>query len=346
MRRCRADPSLSFVCIAAGCVIDLITKSRKGEELAATRCEPILTVWPAHHLRRDSEFHRERSLLRALPRQSVATFTHPPLTMVRAVLQRVAHARVVVEGRTVGEASRGILALVGVANGDTEEDIRWLHDKILDCRLFDSAEGKRWAGSVRSLKLDVMLVSQFTLHAVTRKSKPDFHNSMSGPAARGLFDALVASMRESHGGERVHTGEFGGMMEVSLLNDGPVTILLDSWNKAECGGHEPPAASTLDAVDTPTPSSTPTPTMAGAGGAEKGASTGAPAPKGRSQPSKKESSWKAYRATLDAAADSAAPGAPAHLPSDPAAMGAPRVVSETSVGAGADGAGDRTSTVT
>jgi D-tyrosyl-tRNA(Tyr) deacylase len=256
--------------------------------------------------------------------------------MVRAVLQRVAHARVVVEGRTVGEASRGILALVGVANGDTEEDIRWLHDKILDCRLFDSAEGKRWAGSVRSLKLDVMLVSQFTLHAVTRKPKPDFHNSMSGPAARGLFDTLVTSMRESHGSERVHTGEFGAMMEVSLLNDGPVTILLDSWNKAECGGHEPPTGSSVDALDTPTPSSTPTPTMAGAGGVGKGARSGGLPPVDRSQPSKKESSWKAYRASLDAAGHPAAPDAPVHLSSDPAARGVAGAVSETSAGAVSD----------
>lgn len=172
--------------------------------------------------------------------------------MVRAVLQRVAHASVVVGERTTGSIGKGILALVGVANGDQYEDLLWLRDKLLNIRLWDDGKGRRWAGSVKSEGLSVLLVSQFTLHAVTRKAKPDFHRSMAGPSAKELFDRLVVDMRASIGEHRVHTGEFGAMMNVSLLNDGPVTIILDSWNKSECGGHEPPAVVDASPVASPT----------------------------------------------------------------------------------------------
>lgn len=176
--------------------------------------------------------------------------------MVRAVLQRVAHASVVVgePGRTVGRIGKGILALVGVANGDEYDDMVWLRDKLLNIRLWNDRAGKRWAGSVKSEGLSVLLVSQFTLHAVTRKPKPDFHKSMSGPSAKELFDRLVIDMRGVLGEDRVQTGEFGAMMDVSLQNDGPVTILLDSWNKSECGGHEPPTAPDASPVETPSSS--------------------------------------------------------------------------------------------
>lgn len=181
--------------------------------------------------------------------------------MVRAVLQRVAHASVAVGERQTGAIGKGILALVGVANGDQYEDLLWLREKLLNIRLWDDGKGRRWAGSVKSEGLSVLLVSQFTLHAVTRKPKPDFHRSMAGPSAKELFDRLVTDMRSSIGDDRVHTGEFGAMMNVSLLNDGPVTIILDSWNKSECGGHEPPAV--VDASPVATPSS-PTPAAIGA----------------------------------------------------------------------------------
>jgi D-tyrosyl-tRNA(Tyr) deacylase len=150
---------------------------------------------------------------------------------MRAVLQRVACAEVTVSGRSVGKIGRGLMALIGIGRDDTPADAAWLVNKLLAARLFE-AGGKQWAGSVRSLGLEVLLVSQFTLHGnVSRKPKPDFHRAMGGEDARAAFDAFVAAMRVAHGAERVATGEFGAMMEVSLVNSGPVTLLIDSKNR-------------------------------------------------------------------------------------------------------------------
>jgi D-tyrosyl-tRNA(Tyr) deacylase len=150
---------------------------------------------------------------------------------MRAVLQRVACAEVTVSGRSVGKIGRGLMALIGIGRDDTPADAAWLVNKLLAARLFE-AGGKQWAGSVRSLGLEVLLVSQFTLHGnVSRKPKPDFHRAMGGEDARAAFDAFVAAMRAAHGAERVATGEFGAMMEVSLVNSGPVTLLIDSKNR-------------------------------------------------------------------------------------------------------------------
>lgn len=182
---------------------------------------------------------------------------------MRAILQRVTNASVVVDGKVVGEIKKGILALVGVAEGDSyEEDAVWMVKKILEARLFDDASGRRWGASVKSLGLEVLLVSQFTLHANTKKAKPDFHKAMGGPQAREFFDRFVADMRKAHGEDKIQTGEFGAMMQVSLTNDGPVTVSLDSWNKAECGGREPP-------VSAPTPKEEDAATPLGGGGEAK-----------------------------------------------------------------------------
>ena len=156
---------------------------------------------------------------------------------MRAVLQRVLSASVIVDGVVVGTIKKGVVALIGLADGDTAGDVAWLQRKILNCRLFDNpVDGKRWASSLRSLSLEILLISQFTLHANTKRAKPDFHSSMPGPAASVLFESLVRDMRATHGPARVQTGVFGAMMKVSLENDGPVTIILDSWSRDECGG--------------------------------------------------------------------------------------------------------------
>jgi D-tyrosyl-tRNA(Tyr) deacylase len=145
---------------------------------------------------------------------------------VRAVLQRVSRASVTVEGRVVGEIGGGLLALVGVAVGDGREDVDYLAGKIRDLRLFGDADG-RMNRSVLDVGGAVLVVSQFTLVADVRKGRrPSFDGAAAPEAARPLCDLLVERLRAA--GLRVETGEFQAHMAVALVNDGPVTVLLDS----------------------------------------------------------------------------------------------------------------------
>ena len=148
---------------------------------------------------------------------------------MRALLQRVSSAEVRVGGAVVGAIGPGLLALVGVGAGDGAADAEWVARKLLSLRLFEAEPGRAWTGSVASLGLGVLLVSQFTLHASSRKSKPSFQRALGGEAARPLFDAVV-KLCAAERGVTVATGEFGAMMDVALVNNGPVTLWLDSKN--------------------------------------------------------------------------------------------------------------------
>ena len=153
--------------------------------------------------------------------------------MVRCVLQRVSHAAVTVAGEPVGAIGPGLLVLVGLCAADGEADVAYAVARTLAARLWDDPAGKAWAGSAASLQLPVLLVSQFTLYANTRKPKPDFHRAMKPDAARELWAKLVAAFRAAHpGGDgAVRTGQFQAMMQVSCTNDGPVTVIVDSKNR-------------------------------------------------------------------------------------------------------------------
>jgi D-tyrosyl-tRNA(Tyr) deacylase len=145
---------------------------------------------------------------------------------VRAVITRVAWARVRVDGEVVGEIGGGVCALVGVGKEDTEREAVWLADKVVSARFFRDAEGKM----NRSL-LDgngaLLAISQFTLYGDLRRGhRPSFGSAMDPEPARALFDRFCAQAR-AHG-LVVQTGRFGASMEVESLNDGPVTLLLDS----------------------------------------------------------------------------------------------------------------------
>jgi len=148
---------------------------------------------------------------------------------VRAVLQRVRSARVLVDGEVVGAIERGVLAYVGVAEGDTTAEAEWLADKIAGLRVFPSDERP----IDRSL-LDVggaaLVVSQFTLLADTRRGRrPSFTGAAAPAVAEPLVDAVVEALRGQ--GVEVATGRFGAMMQVESTNDGPVTIVLDSTDR-------------------------------------------------------------------------------------------------------------------
>ena len=145
---------------------------------------------------------------------------------MRAVIQRVARARVTVEGATVGAIGQGLLALVGVANDDGPADVAYLAGKIRELRIFEDDQGKM-NRSLADAGGAVLAVSQFTLYGDTRKGRrPSFDHAAPAEAGRVLFDALVAELRAA--GVEVETGTFRAHMQVELVNDGPVTILVDS----------------------------------------------------------------------------------------------------------------------
>ncbi len=145
---------------------------------------------------------------------------------MRVVLQRVSRARVTIDGRLAGEIGRGFLLLVGLRADDTEEALRWMADKVVSLRLFSDAEQKMNLG-LEDVAGGLLVVSQFTLYGDTRKGRrPSFIDAAPPPIAIPLYERFVALLRERAPGP-VATGEFGAMMDVELVNDGPVTLILE-----------------------------------------------------------------------------------------------------------------------
>src|SRR5512139_816551 len=145
---------------------------------------------------------------------------------MRAVIQRVASAEVTVDGRQTGKIGKGLLVFVGVGKGDGEADISYLSSKIPDLRIFEDHSGK-FNLSLKDVGGEMLIVSQFTLFGDTRKGRrPSFSDAEDPPMAKALYEQLVEKMKGQ--GIPVQTGEFQATMEVHLINDGPVTLLLDS----------------------------------------------------------------------------------------------------------------------
>ena len=145
---------------------------------------------------------------------------------MRAVIQRVTRASVTIDGEIVGEIQNGLVVLLGVARDDTKEDADYLAPKIIALRIFDDAEG-RMNVSVKDIDGGLLIVSQFTLYGDVRRGlRPSWSDAAAPEIAEPLYDYFVESSRKLLG--RVETGIFRKMMEVELVNDGPVTILLDS----------------------------------------------------------------------------------------------------------------------
>ena len=148
---------------------------------------------------------------------------------MRVVLQRVSHASVTVEEKVIGQIQRGFLLLVGVTHDDVMEDMEYLVRKIVQMRIFEDEEGKL-NRSIQDIGGEILSVSQFTLYADTKKgNRPSFSKAAPGDVALEMFEQFNGLLRES--GIPVETGQFGADMKVELLNDGPVTILLDSKNR-------------------------------------------------------------------------------------------------------------------
>jgi D-tyrosyl-tRNA(Tyr) deacylase len=145
---------------------------------------------------------------------------------MRAVLQRVSRARVLTEGRVLGQIARGFVVLLGVAQGDTEADAAKLADRILGIRVFADGAGKMNC-ALAAVGGELLVVSQFTLLADTDSGRrPSFTRAASPEDARRLYEHFLSLVRRDN--TKVETGEFGATMEVELVNDGPVTIILDT----------------------------------------------------------------------------------------------------------------------
>ncbi len=146
---------------------------------------------------------------------------------MRGVVQRVKEASVVVDGEVVGRINRGILLLLGVGKDDTEKDLIWLADKVVNLRIFEDETGKMNL-SLLDVEGDLLVVSQFTLYGDARKGRrPSFSEAAPPDYGERMYESFVEYVRKRYN-LKVETGIFGAMMEVHLINFGPVTILLDS----------------------------------------------------------------------------------------------------------------------
>lgn len=149
---------------------------------------------------------------------------------MRTVTQRVQHASVTIDGKIKSAIDKGLLVLVGIEDRDTQEDIEWLCKKIVNLRIFDDENGVM-NHSVIDIEGEILIVSQFTLQASTKKgNRPSYIKASKADFAVPMYEAFCAEMGLQLGKE-VKTGEFGADMKVELLNDGPVTIWIDSQNK-------------------------------------------------------------------------------------------------------------------
>lgn len=142
---------------------------------------------------------------------------------MKLVIQRVANASVEVDNEIIGQIDKGLMVLVGFGQNDTAKEVDYLSKKLIKLRIFPDENG-RMNNSVRNVSGKLLLVPQFTLYGKTKKNRPSFHQALNPDDATKLFDYFVEKCSEEI---EVETGEFGAYMKVNLLNDGPVTILLE-----------------------------------------------------------------------------------------------------------------------
>jgi len=149
---------------------------------------------------------------------------------MKAVILRVSHSSVTIDNKIVAEIQKGLLILIGIEEADSSEDIEWLTSKIANLRIFGD-ENDVMNLSLKDIDGDVIIVSQFTLHALTKKgNRPSYIKAAKPEIAIPIYENFIAQM-EQEIGKKVQTGQFGADMKVSLINDGPVTIIIDTKNK-------------------------------------------------------------------------------------------------------------------
>ena len=149
---------------------------------------------------------------------------------MKAVIQRVSQSSVTINNEIVAKIQQGLLVLVGIEDADNQEDINWLTSKIANLRIFED-ENEVMNLSLKDIDGEMIVVSQFTLHALTKKgNRPSYIKASKPEIAIPLYESFVQQM-EIELGKKVQTGQFGADMKVSLVNDGPVTIIIDTKNK-------------------------------------------------------------------------------------------------------------------
>lgn len=149
---------------------------------------------------------------------------------MKAVIQRVSESSVTINNEIVAQIQKGLLVLVGIEDADNQEDINWLTSKIANLRIFPD-ENEVMNLSLKDIDGEIIVVSQFTLHAATKKgNRPSYIKASKPEIAIPLYESFVKQM-EKELGKKVQTGQFGADMKVSLVNDGPVTIIIDTKNK-------------------------------------------------------------------------------------------------------------------
>ena len=149
---------------------------------------------------------------------------------MRVVVQRVSQSNVKVSGEVIGEIKEGLMVLVSFVDEDNDTDLGWMTKKIINLRIFNDDEGKM-NRSVQDVGGDILLISQFTLHGSTKKgNRPSFIKAAKPDFANVMYERFIKVLKQSLGKE-IQTGEFGGDMKVSLVNDGPTTIIIDSKDK-------------------------------------------------------------------------------------------------------------------
>ena len=149
---------------------------------------------------------------------------------MRVVIQRVSQSKVKVSGEVIGEIKEGLMVLVSFVDEDNDTDLGWMTKKIINLRIFNDDEGKM-NRSVQDIGGDILLISQFTLHGSTKKgNRPSFIKAAKPDFANVMYERFIKVLEQSLG-RKIQTGEFGGDMKVSLVNDGPTTIIIDSKDK-------------------------------------------------------------------------------------------------------------------
>lgn len=153
---------------------------------------------------------------------------------MRIVLQRVKSASVTVEGNIVSSIGPGTLALVGLHEHDSEEDLHYCCKRLLGARLWPSESGGQWRHGVKQRDYEILCVSQFTLYGTlsSKKQQPDYKLAMKSARAEKMYSKFIELLRAQYQPDKIHDGVFGAMMDVSLVNDGPVTIMVESEPKS------------------------------------------------------------------------------------------------------------------
>ena len=151
--------------------------------------------------------------------------------MVKLVVQRAKRGSVTVDGKVTGEIGQGIVVLVGIHRDDKDEDLDWAVNRMLTFCLWPAEDGKPWRSCVKDINGGVLLVSQFTLYGRPNGRKPDFSHSMGPEGAEVMYNKFVEKVKAAYAPEKVQCGIFGALMAVDLVNDGPVTFVLDSRNR-------------------------------------------------------------------------------------------------------------------